>query len=52
MSGYSGSPKDPSPAPGSFRGWQRSACLAGVALLFLFALFLVVNVVLGLLGVH
>lgn len=48
-----GTPKPP-PAGSerTFQGWQRAACLVGVGLLLLLAVFLVVNVVLGLLGVH
>lgn len=42
----------PQPAPGTFQGWQRGACIGGVMLLALLTLLLIVGVVLQLLGVR
>jgi len=38
--------------PRTFEGWQRTACLGGVALLALLALLLLIIVILELTGVH
>ena len=38
--------------PATFRGWQRGACLVGVAGLALFTVLLMLGVVLQLLGVR
>jgi hypothetical protein len=38
--------------PRTFLGWQRTACLGGVALLALLALLLLIIVILELTGVH
>ncbi|MGP8250239.1 MAG: hypothetical protein ACLQNU_09935 [Candidatus Dormibacteria bacterium] len=38
--------------PRTFQGWQRTACLGGVALLALLALLLLITVILELTGGH
>ncbi|MGH7610434.1 MAG: hypothetical protein ACREN4_00290 [Candidatus Dormibacteria bacterium] len=40
------------PNPGTFQGWQRGACLIGVAVIVVLALLLVINSILAILGVH
>jgi hypothetical protein len=44
-------PSEPRP-PHTFHGWQRSACLIGVAVLALLALLLLTTVILELTGAH
>jgi hypothetical protein len=46
--------EDPSEAgpPHTFQGWQRTTCLAGVALMALLAVLLLTTVILELTGAH
>lgn len=39
-------------SPHTFKGWQRTACLTGVALMALLAVLLLTTVILELTGAH
>jgi hypothetical protein len=48
-----GEPEPPSrERPGTFQGWQRSACLVGVGLLVVFTVLVLVSAILGAVGFH
>jgi hypothetical protein len=52
VSGEAG-PEPPSrERPGTFQGWQRTACLAGVGLLVVFTVLVLVSAILGAIGFH